>query len=151
MRPTRTTADLLVVGAGAAGAMAAIDAASAGADVLVVEALPGFGGTAVTSGGGICIAGSALQERRSITDSPDNALEDWLAFGGPEADADWADAYLRSSATRLFDWLSSMGVEWTGVNQQEGNRVPRWHAPKNGGAGLMQVVETYAMALPIRW
>ena len=151
MSSTRTTADILIVGSGAAGALAAIDAASAGADVLVLEALPDFGGTAASSGGGICIAGSDLQEQRSIGDSPDTALEDWLTFGGPEADADWAELYLRSSASQLFDWLTAMGVEWTGVNQQEGNRVPRWHAPKNGGAGMMRAVENHAMSLPIRW
>jgi succinate dehydrogenase/fumarate reductase flavoprotein subunit len=117
MPSSRSTADILIVGAGAAGALAAIDAASAGVDVLVLEALPGFGGTAATSGGGICIAGSALQEQRGISDAPDTALEDWLAFGGPEADPDWADLYLRSSAGSLFDWLTGMGVEWTGVNQ----------------------------------
>src|SRR5690349_1645422 len=129
MPSSGTTADILIVGAGAAGATAAIDAATAGADVLVLEALPGFGGTAATSGGGICIAGSSLQEQRAISDSPTKALEDWLAFGGQEADEDWADLYLRSSASDLFDWLTAMGVEWTGINQQEGNRVPRWHAP----------------------
>src|SRR5207248_10441520 len=102
------TADILIVGAGAAGATAAIDVACAGADALVLEALPGFGGTAATSGGGICIAGSSLQEQRGIDDSPGKALEDWLAFGGPEADEDWADLYVRSSATELFDWLSAM-------------------------------------------
>jgi flavocytochrome c len=151
MAPTRTTADILIVGAGAAGATAAIDAASAGADVLVVEALPDFGGTAATSGGGICIAGSSLQEGRAISDSPTEALQDWLRFGGSEADADWADLYLRSSAPDLFDWLSGMGVEWTGINMQEGNRVPRWHAPKGAGAGLMHAVESHARTLPIRW
>lgn len=147
----RSTADILIVGAGAAGATAAIDAAMAGADVLVLEALPNFGGTAATSGGGICIAGSSLQTQRGISDSPSKALEDWLAFGGAEADEAWADLYLRSSATDLYDWLTAMGVEWTGVNQQEGNRAPRWHAPKAQGAGLMAVVEAHARSLPIRW
>jgi flavocytochrome c len=151
MPQSRTTADVLIVGSGAAGATAAIDAAEAGADVLVLEALPGFGGTAATSGGGICIAGSALQQQRGLDDSPDKALEDWLTFGGPEADEAWADLYLRASAPELFDWLTSMGMEWTGINQQEGNRAPRWHAPKGSGHGLMQVVENHAMKLPIRW
>jgi predicted oxidoreductase len=145
------SADVLIVGSGAAGATAAIDAAVAGADVLVLEALPDFGGTAATSGGGICVAGSSLQEQRGLNDSPSLALEDWLRFGGPEADADWAEMYLRDSAPDLFDWLSCIGVEWTGINQQEGNRVARWHAPKGGGAGMMQAVENHARALPIRW
>jgi flavocytochrome c len=145
------SADILIVGAGAAGATAAIDAAEAGAQVVVLEALAEFGGTAATSGGGICIAGSSLQEQRGIADSPRAALEDWLAFGGPEADEDWADLYLRSSASGLFDWLSELGVEWTGINPQEGNRVPRWHAPKGAGHGLMQTVEQYVRKLPIHW
>jgi flavocytochrome c len=151
MPQTHTTADILIVGAGAAGATAAIDGAEAGADVLVLEALPGFGGTAAVSGGGICIAGSSLQQQRGLDDSADKALEDWLAFGGPEADEPWADLYLRSSASELFDWLTGMGMEWTGINQQEGNRAPRWHAPKGSGHGLMHVVEQHARALPIRW
>jgi predicted oxidoreductase len=146
-----TRADILIVGSGAAGATAAIDVASAGADVLVLEALPDFGGTAATSGGGICIAGSTLQAERGLQDSPALALEDWLNFGGTDADADWAEMYLDASAPELFDWLSWMGVAWTGVNKQEGNHWPRWHAPKGGGAGMMQVVESYARSLPIRW
>jgi predicted oxidoreductase len=144
-------ADILIVGAGAAGATAAIDAAEAGAQVLVLEALSDFGGTAATSGGGICIAGSSLQEQRGIADSPQAALEDWLAFGGSEADADWADLYVRSSASDLFDWLSMLGVEWTGINLQEGNRAARWHAPKGAGHGLMHVVEQHVRKLPIQW
>ncbi|MBV8718114.1 MAG: FAD-dependent oxidoreductase, partial [Chloroflexi bacterium] len=151
MPQSRTTADVLIVGAGAAGATAAIDLAEAGADVLVLEALPAFGGTAAVSGGGICIAGSALQQQRGLDDSPDKALEDWLAFGGQEADEAWAELYLRSSAPDLFDWLTNMGMEWTGINQQEGNRSPRWHAPKGSGHGLMQVVENHTRTLPIRW
>src|SRR5579864_4519073 len=109
-------ADVLIVGSGAAGATAAIDASIAGADVLVLEAQPDFGGTAATSGGGICIAGSALQEQRGLADSPVTALEDWLRFGGPEADMEWADLYLTRSAGDLFDWLTAMGMEWTGIN-----------------------------------
>ena len=99
----------------------------------------------------MCIAGSSFQEARGIGDSPQKALEDWLAFGGPEADEAWADLYLRSSASELFDWLSLLGVEWTGINPQEGNRVARWHAPKGAGAGLMQALELHARTLPIRW
>jgi len=34
--------------------------------------------------------------------------------------------------------------------KQEGNRVPRWHAPKSQGAGMMKVVENHARSLPIR-
>src|ERR671933_3066880 len=109
--------DVIIVGSGAAGATAAIDAASAGADVLVLEALPKFGGTAAVSGGGTCIAGSPLQQQRGVEDNPTRALEDWVAFGGPEANVEWAGRYLEARVPELFVWLAEMGVEWTTLNQ----------------------------------
>lgn len=44
-------ADVVVVGFGAAGASAAVEAAEAGADVLVLERAGGGGGTSAMSGG----------------------------------------------------------------------------------------------------
>jgi flavocytochrome c len=140
--------DLIVVGSGAAGATAAIDAAVAGAEVLILEALPKFGGTAAVSGGGTCIAGSPLQEQHGIEDDPGRALEDWVAFGGPEANVDWAQRYLEASVPELFVWLAEMGVEWTTLNAQEGNRVPRWHAPRGAGGEIMAALEARVGTLP---
>jgi predicted oxidoreductase len=128
---------------------AAIEAATAGARVLVVEAQAEYGGAAATSGGGTCIAGTSLQEQLGIHDSPDLALADWLAWGGPEVQADWAERYLGASNEELFVWLASLGVEWVAVRPQEGNRVPRWHAPKGNGRGLMQPLRAHASSLPI--
>ncbi|MFP5304618.1 MAG: FAD-dependent oxidoreductase, partial [Gammaproteobacteria bacterium] len=45
------TYDVVVVGSGAAGAMAALRAAERGLSVLVVEKAHKFGGTSATSGG----------------------------------------------------------------------------------------------------
>lgn len=142
------TADVIVVGSGAAGATAAIDAAAGGAEVLILEALPGFGGTAAVSGGGTCIAGSPLQELRGIEDNPMQALEDWLTFGGPEANAEWARRYLEASVQELFVWLAELGVVWTTLHGQEGNRVPRWHAPAGAGGEIMAALEAHAHTLP---
>ena len=44
-------ADVVVIGLGCAGACAAIEAADAGAKVLVVESSSGGGGTSANSGG----------------------------------------------------------------------------------------------------
>src|SRR5438105_6867877 len=143
-------ADVLIVGSGAAGATAAIEAATRGADVLILEALPIFGGAAAASGGGTCIAGSPLQQHLGLADSPSLALEDWLTLGGAEADRDWAACYLEASTSELFTWLAELGVEWTHVMQQEGNRAPRWHAPRGNGAGLMRAVESHLRGLPVR-
>ncbi len=45
--------DLIVVGLGAAGACAAIEAAAAGKSVLIVDRFAGGGATAISGGGGL--------------------------------------------------------------------------------------------------
>lgn len=45
--------DVIVVGAGGAGLVTAIDAHDAGAEVLVLEKMPRIGGITILAGGGI--------------------------------------------------------------------------------------------------
>lgn len=130
-------AELVIVGAGAAGATAALEAYDAGASFVALDQLPEFGGTAITSGGGTCIAGSAKQRAMSINDSPELALRDLLATGLGEADEAWARFYFEHSAHDVYDWVVDRGVEYVNVRLQENNAVPRWHFPKNSGRGLM--------------
>ncbi len=130
-------ADIVIVGAGAVGATAALEAHAAGATFVVLDWLSEFGGTAIISGGGCCIAGSAFQRARGIEDSPALALQDLLAVNGDQADAEWARFYFEHSARDLHDWLVAHGVEFIDLKHQEHNSVPRWHQPRNGGRGLM--------------
>ncbi len=144
--------DVVIVGAGGAGVAAAIEAAERGARVALVDAAPVFGGTASGAGGATCIADSPLQERQGIVDSVDIALEDWLRWGGPTADAVWAERYLRASRPLLYERMSELGVRWIEVGRQEGNRVPRWHRPEGGGKQVMAILEARARAFPgITW
>src|SRR4051794_28722161 len=54
-RPWHETADVVVVGYGYAGAVAALEAHDAGADVLLIEKMPDPGGISITSGGNVRI------------------------------------------------------------------------------------------------
>ena len=66
---------VVVVGAGAAGTIAAIFAASAGADTLLVERTNDGGRKILISGGGRCnILPAQLDESRFVTDSPPHLL-----------------------------------------------------------------------------
>ena len=66
---------IAVIGAGAAGTMAAIFAASAGAETLLVERTKDGGRKILISGGGRCnILPSRVDERRFVTDSSPNTL-----------------------------------------------------------------------------
>jgi predicted Rossmann fold flavoprotein len=68
-----------IIGAGAAGTMAAIFAASAGAESLLLERTRDGGRKILISGGGRCnILPSRLDERRFVTDSSPNTLRKML-------------------------------------------------------------------------
>src|ERR671915_1450570 len=66
---------VVVIGAGAAGTMAAIFAASEGADTLLLERTKDGGRKILISGGGRCnILPARLDESRFVTDSPPHVL-----------------------------------------------------------------------------
>ena len=74
-----TSAAVAVVGAGAAGLMAAIAAASRGADVALIERTPDGGRKILISGGGRCnILPSVLAPERFVTDSPAHVMRGML-------------------------------------------------------------------------
>ena len=132
--------DVAVVGSGGAGLAAAHEARRAGASVALVERADTLGGATILSGGGCLIAGSPLQEKQGIDDSPDLAYQDWVTWGEGEADEDWARYYLEHSLHELYFWLERLGVEWLTLLPQEGNRVPRWHRPRDHGKEIATVL-----------
>src|SRR6266487_5748060 len=84
-------ADVVIIGAGAAGLPAAIKAAEGGASVIVVETNYDIGGHAIISGGNTPLGGgTSAQKKYGIQDSPDTVfsdLTDWTivqANGWPD-------------------------------------------------------------------
>jgi succinate dehydrogenase/fumarate reductase flavoprotein subunit len=70
-------ADIVVIGAGAAGTAAAIVAKEAGASVMLLEAQPHTGGHAICSGGNIPLGGgTSVQKKWGVQDSPDRVFQD---------------------------------------------------------------------------
>src|SRR5208282_4289151 len=65
-------ADVVVVGAGASGLPAAIEAAEHGASVIQIDANFDVGGHAILSGGNVALGGgTSRQKKYGIEDSPD--------------------------------------------------------------------------------
>src|SRR6266550_753173 len=92
-------ADVIVVGGGLAGLVAATEIADAGKRVIVVEqeGEQSLGGQAFWSFGGLFLVGSREQRRLGIKDSYDLALQDWIGSAGFDRDEDlwprrWAEA-----------------------------------------------------------
>src|SRR6266545_838147 len=129
-------ADVVIVGAGAAGAMAALAVHEQGATFVGLDQLPEFGGTAIVSGGGMSVAASTMQAEKGIEDSPDRAFHD-MVDEQSEADEEWARFYYERGAEQLFGWLHDQGVEFNTITLNEGDSVPRRHVPKGVGLGLM--------------
>ena len=140
--------DVAIIGGGGAGIPAAIEVARAGGKALVLEGAAECGGTAAISGGGCCIVGTPLQKAEGVNDTPDLAFEDWVKWGGGQADEIWARYYLDHSLHDLYHWAESCGVKWVDMKFQEGNRVLRWHRPDNNGLGLMTALIATAASIP---
>jgi succinate dehydrogenase/fumarate reductase flavoprotein subunit len=80
-------ADVVIVGFGCAGATAAIEAAGAGAEVLVLERAGGGGGTSALSGGILYLGGGTpVQEKCGFEDTPEEMFKYLMAACGPGPD-----------------------------------------------------------------
>jgi hypothetical protein len=112
-------ADVFVVGAGAAGLPAAIEAAEGGASVILIDANLDIGGHAMVSGGNVALGGgTSRQKKYGIEDSPDLLfadLTDWSVVepnGFPDYrynDKEIIRAFADNSAP-TFEWLVAHGV-----------------------------------------
>src|SRR5262245_47516786 len=110
-------ADVIVVGAGLAGLVAAAGVADAGKRVIVVEQEPAaaLGGQAFWSFGGLFFVDSAEQRRLRIRDSRDAALRDWSAYAGFDREDDawprrWAEAFVDFASGEMRPWLFAQGL-----------------------------------------
>lgn len=150
-----TDADVIVVGAGLAGLVAAAEAADAGRRVLVLdqEGEQNLGGQAFWSFGGLFLVDSPEQRRLGIRDSRDLAWSDWLNTAGFDRDDDawprrWAEAYIDFAAGEKRAWLHGMGmrffpaVGWAERGVQgaggPGNSVPRFHVTWGTGPAVLE-------------
>ena len=109
--------DVVIVGFGAAGACAAIEAARGGAEVVLLEASSGSGGASALSGGEIYLGGSGgtpVQRAAGFEDATEDLQAYLMMAGGPAADAAKVALYARESLAH-FDWLVAQGVPYKGT------------------------------------
>lgn len=104
-------ADVVVIGAGASGASAAVTAAENGAKVILLEKNINPGGT-TAMGGGLFGAYSSLMEAEGEAPVDTEALfRDWMKEMVWKADANLVKKYLKLSYTTV-DWLIGYGFEF---------------------------------------
>lgn len=163
----KLSADVIVVGAGLSGLVAATELADAGRKVIVVDQEPeqNLGAQAFWSLGGLFLVDSPEQRRLGIRDSRDLAWQDWQGTAGFDRPEDfwprrWAEAYVDFSAGEKRSWLRAMGhrlfpiVGWAergGASAtSHGNSVPRFHITWGTGPGVVEPFERRARAAEAR-
>lgn len=146
--------DVLVIGWGLAGLVAAAEAVAAGKRVTVLDQEPrtNLGGQAWWSFGGLFFVDSPEQRRMGIRDSLELARQDWFGTAGFDRPEDawprrWAEAYLEFAAGEKRSWLRERGVGFFPVvgwaerggytAGGPGNSVPRFHITWGTGPGLV--------------
>ncbi|EON23967.1 hypothetical protein CF8_2054 [Nocardioides sp. CF8] len=113
----------------AAGAAAAIAAASSGASVRVLERASGPGGSSALSGGEIYLGGgTAVQRACGVSDTPDDMFAFLSAALGPHADTEKLRLYCDGSVEH-FDWLVACGIDF----QHSLFEGPTWMPPTTDG------------------
>ena len=147
-------ADVIIVGGGLAGLVAAAELIEKRRKVVIVDQEPeqALGGQAFWSLGGIFLVDSPEQRRMRIRDSYDLALEDWMGTAAFDRAEDywprqWAQAYVAFAAGEKRSWLRERGIRffpvvgWAerggGNAIGHGNSVPRFHITWGTGPGVI--------------
>lgn len=103
-QPDEIEVDVVVVGSGAAGLAAAIVAAHAGLDVLVIEKTQWFGGSTAVSGGAVWIPDNHLMGDVGQTDSRESVMRYLQGTLGNHLRADMIEAFL-DNGPRMLRWM----------------------------------------------
>ena len=133
--------DVVVIGSGGAGLMAAIQASSQGANVVVLEKLARLGGSTLTSSAMLVVGGSKVQEEAGIEDSPE-ALKEYLKERSEDiADEEWNN-YYADHINEVLDMYLDLGVSYLPelVLIQGTTSTPRAHMPAGSGRELIPVL-----------
>ncbi len=126
---TVAEADVVVVGGGGSGLAAAIEAATLGRSVILLEKDAALGGSTGRSVGSITVTNTPHQIRKGIRDSAEHHFEDMAKFNAVLGLPD--NLVLRrmlvENVNDTFRWLMSMGIEFFGPMAELPHRKPRMH------------------------
>ena len=138
--------DVLIIGGGGTGVAAAVEAAEAGAETLVIEKTDVMGGSTIMSGGMLHVPGT--EEQKEFADCDDDSAEllekYYLGTGGDMVDPDLVHD-MAFSAHDEYEWCKSCGIKYVTVFSVqpipglEDYIRPRIHLPGDGTTGTAGV------------
>jgi fumarate reductase flavoprotein subunit len=119
--------DLVVVGAGGCGLVAALRAAQQGAHVALLEKTDRPGGATALSSKSVQASGTAFQQKQGIEDSPAQYAHDIAERNGNRGDPVLTER-LAHNSVELAHWLAdTLGIELRVPDFRFGHSAPRSH------------------------
>lgn len=122
--------DVVVVGSGAGGLVAAITAANNGLNTTIIEKASVIGGSSALSGGGLWIPNNHVSKRAGLQDSEEEALtymQDVIEDTGPASTYERKVAYVKNGP-KMVKYLEDLGMKWVA-----GNLYPDYYPERPGG------------------
>ena len=159
---TEFLADVVVIGGGGSGLAAAIEAATLGRDVVLLEKNPQLGGSTIKSIGSYSATCTPHQIRKGIKDNPQDHFEDLGKINDRVKHGDWPGypnednlalrRILVDNAGDTLRWLEAMGVRFFGPTLAEPHRKPRMHnvLPNSRAYGYWLEKRARALGVDIR-
>lgn len=131
--------DVIVVGGGGAGMAAAIEAADAGASVVVLEAGPRPGGSTALSGGVFYAAGTSIQRAAGVEDDVERMYRYYMTINRWNLEPWLIRRFCEQSAPTL-EWLIGLGVDIPveGLYISGVDDTPRGHHSHGSGIELFE-------------
>lgn len=128
-------ADVVVVGAGAAGLSAGLKAAQDGKNVIILEKMGVIGGASAMAGSGTMATGSTWQKEDGYEDSPEQLVEDMMENGHNKNDRATVELFANTIG-EAFDWL--VDENGAAVPYQRSGKPTRSYSGVGRGAGVCQ-------------
>jgi fumarate reductase flavoprotein subunit len=130
--------DVVVVGSGVSGLAAALEAAQAGAKVVVFEKQPSLGGTSNFFEGMFAV-GSSMQKEKYIAYSSDQAFKNFMEYNHWLSEARLVRSLINRSAENI-EWLKNLGVEFVEVTINMPDAPRTYHVVKGKGQAVVKAL-----------
>jgi fumarate reductase flavoprotein subunit len=142
--------DVIIIGSGAAGMSAAIEARLGGASVMVVEADGHLGGATRNSTGVVYACNTSTQKEKGISDSADATYDYIMTLNQHAVRPDLIRYYCDESAGML-EWLKDKGIEFPAhmLVHSDITDIQRGHTSSSFGLGIADALINRAGALGV--
>lgn len=132
--------DVVVLGAGCAGMSCALEAALAGAKVVVLDKMSRPAGNTIFAGGHFNATDTFVQKRDGLTDTKEEFFKDMMAVSQGRGDPELTQLYVDKSGEAI-QWLTDkVGIKWRKMVKEVWPATTRGHVVdgklKPGGAQL---------------